>query len=547
VRAPFLLLALAMAWVLCPVAVADVSNPPGDALPGQSLFRRGVLLSGEPVQAHRENRSSVSGVEVACVNCHRRSGLGTVEGRIVVPPVDASTLFHPATRNPPHGGGEAREADPRNQTAYDDALLARAIRTGVGSDGRTLSALMPRYELDHENMAALLAYLHGLGVAPVPGVEAETLHFATIITSDADPVAARAMLEVLEQFFATRNASYRGDSPPLQSARRIHFRVLRQWRLHVWRLTGPSSTWERQLEAHLEAEPVYAVISGIGRTTWDPVHRFCEHQSIPCLLPNVDLPTVAEKDFYPIYFSQGVLLEARMLVYRIGAAVGRPRIVQVYRTHDIGAAAAAALREAAPPDMAVEDRALPETAGIEQLAAAARVAAGDTLVLWLRPDDLASLPGRAPDQAVYLSGLMGGLDEAPLPAAWRNESDLTYPVELPDKRRARMNYPLGWFAIHKIPVVAERIQTDTYIACTVLAEALGTMRDDFVRDYLVERIESMVSTRLLNGYYPRLSLAPGQRFASKGGYFVHAFEKDGKSMVVADGPWTVPWGLPSPR
>ena len=37
------------------------------------------------------------------------------------------------------------------------------------------------------------------------------------------------------------------------------------------------------------------ITSGIGGKTWAPVHQFCERESIPCLLPNVDLPVVAEK------------------------------------------------------------------------------------------------------------------------------------------------------------------------------------------------------------------------------------------------------------
>jgi hypothetical protein len=38
--------------------------------------------------------------------------------------------------------------------------------------------------------------------------------------------------------------------------------------------------------------------------------------------------------------------------------------------------------------------------------------------------------------------------------------------------------------------------------------------------------------------YPRLSLAPGQRFASKGAFIVH-FAADGKT-VVPESDWIVP-------
>ncbi len=84
-----------------------------------------------------------------------------------------------------------------------------------------------------------------------------------------------------------------------------------------------------------------------------------------------------------------------------------------------------------------------------------------------------------------------------------------------------------------------RTQTDTYLACSIMAEAAGTMLDNFVPDCLLERVEVELSHRIINGYYPRLRLAPGQRFASKGAYLVR-FPEPAGTRVVAEGDWIVP-------
>ena len=116
---------------------------------------------------------------------------------------------------------------------------------------------------------------------------------------------------------------------------------------------------------------------------------------------------------------------------------------------------------------------------------------------------------------------------------------MTYPFDLPDQRRARLDYPLGWMRFKQIPVVDERTQTDTYLTCLVVAETISLMHEDLVRDRLVETLEMHLGTHLVNGYYPRLGLAPGQRFASKGSFLVRFADPEG-ARLVADGDWSVP-------
>ncbi len=561
-RGAFVLLLVLAAGAMAPARAAGsaVASAASALADGERIYRQGLLPSGRALQAVRENQTRVEGATAACVNCHRRSGLGNVEGNYVVPPITAKYLMRTAVDNTsdmnmPHVAGYHQ-----GHTPYTDASLARALRDGIASDGRTLSALMPRYTLDDRAMGDLVSYLRQLSTGPFPGVSDTDLQFATIITPDADPVARQAMLEVMQRFFATQSEVIAAETRPMKSTHEIKYRVTRQWHLHVWELTGPAQTWERQLRDKMSVEPVFAVVAGLGGADWAPIHDFCEGERVPCLFPNVDLPVVRETDFYPAYFSRGVLLEADLLAQWSAdpaAAPGVRRLVQVYRRGDVGMAGADALGAAArSAGRTVSNRELAPDADAQGLAAAlAGIGPHDALMLWLRPADLAALPpAAAPAALIMLSGLMGDMESAPLPAAWRPRVHMSYPIDLPQRRLARMNFPYGWFKVQHLPVTSERVQVNTYLACVITAETLGHVLDSFVPEYLMERLEMMVSRRLANAYFPRLGLAPGQRFASKGGYVVH-FAQDGAPAalpatvdrrtsharpIVADTDWIVP-------
>ena len=532
--------------VIAGVSTAAPRSTPADAAQvraGEQIYRQGVLPSGELVLAEHRDADPMQGQAAACVNCHRRSGLGTVEGHILIPPIIPKYLFRSASANAAQMAQFPRAASTLTRRPYTEATLARALREGTDPEGRRFDYLMPRYRLDEASMSALIAYLRQLSRGPVPGIGGETLDFATIITPDVDETERRGMLDVLEHFFGANNASNR-DEATIQRAPEIPKSGARIWRLRVWQLTGPAEGWGQQLLQHFAAEPVFAVISGLGRNNWAPVHHFCQGQSLPCLMPNVDLPVVAENDFYPVYFSKSVLLEAQIIASRLAPqpASGQRRVLQVYRADDVGAAAAAALRQADAANVIQwRERVLKSDAPASELARVFdEVDSKDTIVLWLRPQDLEELPETPPpNTGVYISGLMGGLERAPLPSAWRGVARMSYPFELPALRALGTGFARGWFAFHRIPTVAERVQTDTYLACEILAEAASHMRDNWVPDRLVELIEIELGHRLVNGDYPRLGLAPGQRFASKGGYLAR-LEGTSGTRLVADSDWIVP-------
>ncbi|HEX4585036.1 MAG TPA: c-type cytochrome [Burkholderiaceae bacterium] len=547
-----LVLAVGCAMLALVAGAGRAAEPSASA--GEAIYLHGVLGSGAPLEAVRPDSGvGTKGADAACVNCHQRSGLGSSEGYLntyTVPPITGLYLFHArgATSSEPilpyvewmHG----------NRDPYNEATLARAIREGLDSQGRPLSYLMPRYPLGDADMAALTNYLRKLDARPTGGVTDTVLHFATIITPDADPARRRAMLEVMHKYFDEKNLFPIGNSRNMRTSGKTEyaksmFMSHRLWQLHVWDLTGPASAWQAQLEQHLAQEPVFAVVSGLGGSNWVPVHQFCEHESLPCLFPNVDVPVDDDRDFYSLYFSKGVLLEAALIAKAIDAAAKGATVTvqQVYRAGDSGEAAAGALASALKL-RGMDVRSHVVAAGAPGRAVAEAVSGAskaDALVLWLRPDDLVALGNAASaPPSVFVSGLLGGLEQSPLPQGWRSRARMAYPFDLPEGRSLRLRYPLSWFSIHRIAVVDEEVQANTYLACGLLAETLSHMADNLVRPFLVELLRSKIERRLINtGYFPRMVLGENQHFASKGGYIVHFAEPSGKRLV-ADSGWVVP-------
>jgi hypothetical protein len=190
-------------------------------------------------------------------------------------------------------------------------------------------------------------------------------------------------------------------------------------------------------------------------------------------------------------------------------------------------------------------------------------------VYWLRADDIALLGKLEPVPGVanYFSSRLANAEHAPLSAAWKSSSQLIYLYELPAEREMNLAYFHAWINMHKFSLVDEAMQSEVFFALNYLTDTSAEMLNNLYRDYLVERAETMLDKRegskseqetrdrlylgkpgdlarkhgeieamqevrlsipsqmgtaISHGttIYPHLSLGPGQRFASKGGYIV---------------------------
>ena len=344
---------------------------------GLRMYRDGILPSGEPMTALVAGDVPVIGTQFSCESCHGRSGMGAAEGAYIVPPVAAQFLFV--------------ESPQPQRPAYDTDSLARVLRDGVTSSGRALSSqLMPRYSLANDDVAALTAYLATLSVGNSPGVDDKVIHFATVVTEDVDPVEREAVLAVLNKFAEEINRQTRADSERWDRGNTPESRlptVFREWLIDEWTLSGPPESWSEQLESYYQQQPIFAMLGGLGTGSWRPVSDFCEQQEIPCLFPGTDSPLASDGDFYTLYFSRGLALEADLIAADLAAQPVK-RVLQIYCDPDV-AVAVTALREALAKAGTEEEtiahdcrEPLPPLATSDETAT----------VLWLRSDQLVDLP-----------------------------------------------------------------------------------------------------------------------------------------------------------
>lgn len=91
--------ALAVAWLLAGLALSAPAGARPAGAVGESIYLRGVLGAGAPLVGIQAGGVVTSGAGAACVNCHQRSGLGSVEGRLSIPPVTGEYLLHARARD----------------------------------------------------------------------------------------------------------------------------------------------------------------------------------------------------------------------------------------------------------------------------------------------------------------------------------------------------------------------------------------------------------------------------------------------------------------
>ena len=592
---------LCLSWLLplvlfaaLPAAAQTAADADAVAV-GRRIYLEGVLPDGKALRGVRLDTGAVTGSVAACVNCHRPSGLGMVEGTVGVPPISGRALFGGAEPVIVRMDSRFDKGFSVPHPPYDPAAFAAAIRDGQHQSGRDMHALMPRYTLSDSHLQALSSYLKTLSREPSPGVSADSIHIATVlapgVTSERRKAFLATMTTLINQTNINVNSSHR-QKIVAAIERRLSSR--RKLALNVWELQGPSSTWGEQLKRHQQENPVFAVLSGLSQNEWQPIQDFCEVSRVACWFPSVDLvPAAAAQSQFSLYFSAGIDLEAQVIASKLNPSRGR--ILQLVADDPVARGGAEALHRALskyPSAQARDVVDIPVASNAEVIQKAlSGLGNQDTLVLWLKPNDLGALEKLEAVQAyVFVSTTLGVGEQVELPKALRERAVLVQPLELQHIRNFNLERFNKWLEAMKIPVVDQRMQSEVYFATRALIATLHGMLNNLHSDYLIERAEATLSMfeamqvqeeiqdmmmgpmnkrplspipltaaenaamaaqakaqaahldelRMRGGttVYPRLNLAQGQRFASKGAY-LERLNPDAPG-ITGEPEWVVP-------
>jgi len=166
---------------------------------GKELYLTGRSPSGGDISATMgADRIPLPGRAAACGGCHGHDGTGRPESGIIPSNVTWAYL----TKSYGHVHEDGLVHGP-----FDDASLARYMRTGVYPGGATGDPTMPVYDMSPADLEDLVAYLRRIGDDVDPGISDTTITVATVIPS-AGPLVAmgHAIRDVLAASFERVNA-----------------------------------------------------------------------------------------------------------------------------------------------------------------------------------------------------------------------------------------------------------------------------------------------------------------------------------------------------
>ena len=516
---------------------------------GKAIYLKGVLPSGQNLTATIRDDVTISGEQAACVNCHRRSGLGTTEGQTIVMAITSPALFSDIRLKARRYLQSESNGASLERPAYTHELLKQAIVHGVRSNGKPLSKTMPRYSLEDNDYNSLFAYLSTLSLEPSEGVTDKVFHIATIIDTAAPDEEIHAMQQVISRYLEEYNTETRYESRRVKQApiqKEWHYETYRKIQHRFWLLDTDMSQWEKQLDQYYSSQPVFAVIGGLSHRSWHDVDVFCNERALPCIFPTVDHPDASANNYYSLYYSKGAALEAEVLAKHLQEQASNKPMHVLHLINDTylddKTADIITQNLSRTNNVKIDRQVVSSTAAIEAPVFYDNGNPYDVIILSLPNSQISKLVKKLNSQGDanktrYYAFSNVRLDANCIDSIQRSNLDFFIVTPYVDQtmQKRKMLRASVWAKSRKIDISDPRILSDTFTAFMITGNALRHLRGNYYRDYLLELLEHKVERAVVSSLYPRLAIGPGQRYAAK----ACRIEKIGDTLEAVT-PWIVP-------
>jgi len=474
---------------------------------GRMIFQEGKAESGAPITVIvARGGTPLDASLLPCSGCHGRDGKGRPEGGVKPSDITWKTLT--ASYGHDHDYG-------RSHPAFDEAGVARAVRSGRDPAGNELDMAMPRYTMADNDMADLVAYLRVIQADLDPGIAADEIRIGTLLPTDGQVRAVgEAIRNVLEAYFADINE---GGG--------IHGRKLRL-------VTGEYA--EDAVEAGWKARDflrdadVFALVSGYAAGVEKEYAELVEERGIPYIGPFTVVPETGGGLYMHTFYLLGGLVEQTQVLARhaMGAlktsggemAVVRPN-AEIYVEAQEAAESQRYFRDpgsvltlgyTAPYFDAVDTAQMLRDNGIR------------TVLFFGTAKDLRRLAdeckraGWMPD--LLLPGVFANQDMFGIPADYSGRLLIGYSSVPADHTPQGVREFEALHTKHSFDYGNSSAQISAFVAAKVLVEGLKRAGRDLSRESFIRQLEQL--TAFQPGLIPPVSFNATRRVGALGGYVV---------------------------
>lgn len=498
-RASAIVFFLSCVWLQTALALTDEQQR------GKQIYLRGTSASGGQVMAMLGREGvSLPASAVPCASCHGPDGMGRPEGGLIPPNIRWSELSK--------SYGHVHE-NGRRHPVFNEAGVAKLVRTGVDPGGNQLDNAMPRYKLSEPDMADLLAYLKYIEMDLDPGLSEDQLQIATLLPLDGPQgQLGRAMAQVIHAY--------------LEDVNRTGGVYGRRLELLAIPFGATQDETLDKLRQALRIEGIFALVGSYTVGVDQPLLELLRKESVPLigpftLDPGNEVINPAAFYLYPGFVDQVQVLAKAAVEEKPADAAVPPVLIgpegnEIDRLVNAAKQALQAGGRKAPQIL----RYPPGRMQAGQLAE--QLAHSESLLYFGQQNDLedllASLAEHQSKPAVYLLSSFVSRPLYQASTAFQGQIFLAYPTLSRDITPAGSQAYQKLAQEYALPPDHLQAQISAYAASKLFVEGLRKAGRSLNRSTLVDAIEALY--QFDTGVTPPLTYGPNRRVGARGAYLV---------------------------